>query len=155
LGSPAGVGLISTATGNPTRVGYPTRVENIFNLDDVGEIQVQIKRIPRLLRGSDLLSTIYRYGKRSLFRPQSSSNPKIPFEVDLVGVHGTINNSLYCWTCLQKNGDALEYATLPPFFQLQNEMIFRSLFGSIDRIENRSNMMLSYFPWELIPYEYE
>lgn len=153
LGSPGGLGLIDTF-GN--RVGHPTRVENIFNLDNVDQIQVQIKRIPRLLRGCDILSTLYRYGQRSIFRPQSSSNPKIPYEVDLIGINGTINNSLYCWVCLQKdNTDTLQYAKLPVFFQLQNEMIFRSLFGSIDRIENRTDTMVAYYPWELIPYEYD
>jgi hypothetical protein len=152
-GSPAGLGLL-TSLGD--RAGWSTRVENIFNLASVNEIQVRIKRIPRMLRGCDLLSTVYRYGNRNLYRPINNITPKIPFEVDVIGINGAINNSLYCWQCLKanKNNSALEYSELPPFFKLQNEMIFRSFFGSVDRIENRQDLMVSYFPWELIPYEY-
>lgn len=155
LGSPAGFGLLGPGE-NDRRIGKSIRVQNIFNLDNINNIEVQIKRVPRMLRGCDLLGTIYRYGNRSLYRPQSSTNPRIPLEIDLMGANGTINNSLYCWICLQHDPvtKKLKYSALPPFFQHQNEMMFRSLFGSIDRIENRSDLMMSYYPWELIPYEY-
>lgn len=156
LGSPGGSGLLGPSE-NSERVGKPTRVQNIFNLDNINSIEAQIKRVPRMLRGCDLLGTIYRYGNRSLFRPQSSANPRIPFELDGIGRNGPLNNSLYCWVCLQHDtvANRLKYAALPPFFQHQNEMIFRSFFGSIDRIENRSDLMVSYYPWEIIPYEYK
>jgi hypothetical protein len=152
-GSPAGLGLV-TSLGD--RAGWSTRVENIFNLAGVNELQVRVKRIPRMLRGCDLLSTVYRYGNRNLYRPINNITPKIPFEIDGIGMNGAINNSLYCWQCLKanENNSALEHSELPPFFKLQNEMIFRSFFGSVDRIENRQDLMISYFPWELIPYEY-
>ena len=155
LGSPGGYGLLGPDYLG-TRVGQSTRVQNIFNLDDINSIEVQIKRIPRLLRGCDLLGTVYRYGNRSLFRQQSSANPRVPFEVDGIGINGPLNNSLYCWICLQQSAqdNKLRYASIPPFLQHQNEMIFRSFFGSVDRIENRTDLMISYYPWELIPYEY-
>jgi hypothetical protein len=154
LGSPGGFGLISS--NYRERVGTSTRVQNVFNLDDVNSIDVQIKRIPRLLRGCDVLGTVYRYGNRNIFRQQSLANPRVPFEVDGIGVSGPLNNGLYCWICLQQrlSDNSLRYAPLPPFLQHQNEMMFRSFFGSIDRIENRTDLMVSYYPWELIPYEY-
>jgi hypothetical protein len=154
IGSPEGFGLISSDFKQ--RVGASTRVQNVFNLDNINSIDVQIKRIPRLLRGCDVLGTVYRYGNRNIFRQQSSANPRVPFEVDGIGINGPINNGLYCWICLQqrRNDNSLRYAPLPPFLQHQNEMIFRSFFGSVDRIENRTDLMVSYYPWELIPYEY-
>jgi hypothetical protein len=156
FGSPGGLGLIGSEDTGGGRVGTSTRVQNIFNLDDINSIEVQIKRIPRMLRGCDILGTVYRYGNRALFRQQSSANPRVPFEVDGIGINGPLNNGLYCWICLQQRStdDSLRYADLPPFLQHQNEMIFRSFFGSVDRVENRTDLMVSYYPWELIPYEY-
>jgi len=155
IGSPAGKGMMTL--GN-TRIGKPTRVCNIVNLDTANNISVMVKRIPRMLRGVDILSTVYRYGSKSEFRPASFTSPPVPFETDLVNSQvGNINNSLYVWVALQRNSSTLtlETTTLPDFFKLQNEMIFRSFFGSVDRIENKSDVAASYFPWEMIPYEYE
>jgi hypothetical protein len=156
FGSPGGSGLLASEYTGQGRVGASTRVQSILNLDDVNSIEVQIKRIPRMLRGCDILGTVYRYGNRALFRQQSSSNPRVPFEVDGIGINGPLNNGLYCWICLQQRStdNSLRYASIPPFLQHQNEMIFRSFFGSVDRIENRTDLMVSYYPWELIPYEY-
>jgi hypothetical protein len=139
-----------------TRIGISSRVENIVNLTDATDISVKVKKIPRLLRGIDLLATIYRYGNRAEFR-STNNNPKIPLDVDLVGVEGYINNSMYVWHCLQRNPATknLEPGLLPDFLKVQNEMIFRSFFGSVDKIENKLDVAASYFPWELIPYEFE
>jgi hypothetical protein len=154
IGSPGGKGLINT-DGN--RVGKPTRVENIVNLNNANDISVMVKRIPRMLRGVDLLSTVYRYGSKAEFRASSFTSPPVPYETDLANAYGNINNSLYFWVALQRNKESngLESCELPDFFKLQNEMIFRSFFGSVDKIENKLDVAASYFPWELIPYEYE
>lgn len=154
IGSPAGKGLINS---NNDRVGKPTRIGNIINLDNANNISVMVKKIPRMLRGVDLLSTVYRYGAKSEFRPSSFTSPPVPYETDLANAYGNINNSLYFWVALSKNKDtsALEYCELPDFFKSQNEMIFRSFFGSVDKIENKTDVVGSYFPWELIPYEYD
>jgi len=155
IGSPGGKGMMTL--GN-TRIGKPTRVCNIVNLDNANNISVMVKRIPRMLRGVDILSTVYRYGSKSDFRPASFTSPPVPYETDLSNAQvGNINNSLYVWVALQRNPltFSLEPTTLPDFFKLQNEMIFRSFFGSVDKIENKSDVAASYFPWEMIPYEYE
>lgn len=153
-GSPVGKGLLDSY-GERLRDRGPIRVTNVLNLTDVNDIEVMVKRIPRLLRGVDLLATIFRYGAQSLFRATSSANPRIPLELDTVGLGGAINNSLYCWVCLQKaSNGTLEYTELPDFFKWQNEMIFRSFYGSVDKIENKIDSLVTQFPWELIPYEY-
>lgn len=110
-----------------------------------------------MLRGTDLLSTMYRPGAVSDYRQITRNPPAIPIEVDETGTDGSINNSLYVWFALEiQPGDTLRYAQeLPDFLKLQNEMIFRSFFGSVDRIENKLDTTASYYPWELIPHEYE
>lgn len=152
-GSTSGYGLLTTYG---ERLGKPTRVCNIINLDNTNNIDVMVKRIPRILRGVDLLATIYRYGSKSIYRQSNPNNPSVPTEIDLAAPNGAINNSLYYWTCYQTNPNTklLEQALLPNFFLLQNEMMFRAFFGSIDKIENRIETAVSSFPWELIPYEY-
>lgn len=149
-GSPGGFGLLDSFN---TRVGKSTRVKNIVNLDNTDTIQVMIKRIPRMLRGADLLATIYKYGNKTVYR-SSDVEQKIPFDLDTIVANGAINNGLYYWICMQLNGEQVEYTEIPPFFKLQNEMMFRSLFGSVDRMENKTSVLVSQFPWEMIPYEY-
>jgi hypothetical protein len=155
LGSPGGLGLINSYG---ERVGRPTRIINIFNLDNEYSLDVMIKRVPRMLRGVDVLSTIYRYGFNSLYRQSNSAIPRIPHEIDGLGINGTLNNNLYYWQCFEmdpENKDRAVIAETPPFFQLQNEMIFRAFFGSVDKIENKQEFLISQYPWELIPYEYD
>jgi hypothetical protein len=45
-------------------------------------------------------------------------------------------------------------STTPLFFQLMNEMMYRTFYGSIDRIENKGTILKSQFLWEMIPYEF-
>ena len=156
-GSPGGKGLIGLVGGEIKRVGGPTRIENIVNLDFQNYIEVNFKIIPRGLRPSDVLSTIYRYGPKDIYRPISSSDPKIPYEVDYINQNGAINNSLYEWVAMQvdPNSKTLEYTDLPDFFKHQNEMFFRGLYGSIDEIEHKTEAVKSQYPFEMIPFEYE
>ena len=152
FGSPGGKGLLNS---NGERLRETVRVGNLLPMSNVNDIEVMIKRIPRQLRGVDLLATIYRYGAKGLFRQASSGSPRIPLDIDNIGMGGAINNSLYCWICLQKQLDGtLAYTELPDFFKWQNETIFRSFYGSVDKIENKIGGLASQFPWELIPYEY-
>ena len=134
------------------RVNAVTRVYNIFNLDDTANLQVQFRKIPRQVRGIDLLTSVFRYGKNSLYQQINSGNPPSPEE--LSSGYLLINN-FYAWQCLQKNAaKAIEQAPITDFLQLQNEMMFRAFYGSVDGIENKLENMKSLFPWELIPYEY-
>ena len=147
--SDGGLGLIDS---QGLRVNAVTRVYNIFNLDDTANLQVQFRKIPRQVRGIDLLTSVFRYGKNSLYQQINSGNPPSPEE--LSSGYLLINN-FYAWQCLQKNAaKAIEQAPITDFLQLQNEMMFRAFYGSVDGIENKLENMKSLFPWELIPYEY-
>lgn len=155
-GSSPGKGLLTTDSTR-LRVGKPVTIANTVNLSNSNNIDVMIKKIPRMLRGVDLLSTVYRPGALSDYRQLNGFNPKIPFEIDTVAVDGRINNSFYVWFALEiQNNITLRYVSeLPDFLKLQNEMVFRSFFGSVDRIENKTDSIVAGYPWEIIPYEYD
>lgn len=150
--SDAGIGLQESDGRRGTIYTAATRVYNIFNLDDTANLRVQFRKIPRQVRGIDLLTSVFRYGKHNLYQQINSGNPPSPEE--LTSGYQLINN-FYAWQCLQKNAaKILEQAPITDFLQLQNEMMFRAFYGSVDGIENKSENMRSLFPWELIPYEY-
>jgi hypothetical protein len=156
-GSPPGKGLLPLDTQNRPRVGKPVTIANTVNLSDSNNISIMIKKIPRMLRGVDLLSTVYRPGAITDYRQIGFTNPLIPLEIDLMGINGRINNSFYVWFALEiQNNSTLRYVSeLPDFLKLQNEMVFRSFFGSVDRIENKTDSIVAGYPWEIIPYEYD
>ena len=142
-------GLLSVAGGSSAPL---TRVYNIFNLDDQQKLKVRFRKVPRQVRSIDLYTTVYKYGSSgSEFRPNSSF--EAPPEL---GIGQALNNYFYVWQCLQKDeNNRLKETTTPPFLQLQNEMLYRAFFGSVDGIENKTNELRSLSPWELIPYEYD
>lgn len=133
------------------RSPIPTRVYNVFNLDDVNQLKVQFRKVPRQLRGVDFLTTVYKYGKDgSTYRPLSTV--LAPLELT---IGQTLNNNFYHWHCIQADKNyRVVAATTPDFLSYQNEMIFRSFYGSVDNIENKDNL-ISLFPFEIIPYEYD
>lgn len=144
---PEGSGLLNDIG---QRIPFPSRVYNIFNLDDINNLMVQFRKIPRQIRGLDYYTTVYKYGSNgSVFRP--SSTVLAPLELT---VSETLNNNFYYWHCLQGNEDRKAVETQPSNFLIaQNEMTFRAFFGSVDGIENKDNLT-SLFSWEMIPYEY-
>jgi hypothetical protein len=145
-------GGLLDGTGSTKRL---TRVYNIFNLDDIKTIQVQFRKVPRLLRGIDAIGEVLRYGEKNSYKPLQDP-PIAPNDIFGVGRTESLINNFYQWKCIQKNpsNENLEYATNPEFFNLLNEMIFRTFFGSIDGIENKSSQLRSLYDFELIPYEY-
>lgn len=148
--SPPGIGLVTD--GNGGRTGKPTRVHNIFNLDDTTSLKVKFRKMPRQIRGIDLLGTVFRYGKNGLYRQLNPGNPIVP--IDMGSSEHQINN-LYVWECLQKatNG-TLEKTSVPDFFKVMNEMMFRAFYGSVDEIEIKSDGLTSSYTHDMIPYEY-
>jgi hypothetical protein len=142
-------GLLSVGGGSSRPL---TRVYNIFNLDDQQTLKVRFRKVPRQVRSIDLYTTVHKYGTSGTdFRPNSSF--EAPPELT---VGQALNNYFYIWQCLQKDkNNRLKETTTPPFLQLQNEMLYRAFFGSVDGIENKTNELKSLSPWELIPYEYD
>ena len=145
--TPKGLGLVDDIS---FRSPVPTRVYNIFNLNDINELKIQFRKVPRQLRGVDFLTTVYRYGKDgSTYRPLSTA--LAPLELT---IGQSLNNNFYHWHCIQGNRNKqIVTATTPDFLSHQNEMIFRSFYGSVDGIESKDNLV-SLFPFEMIPYEY-
>jgi len=161
--SPDGFGLLTTLTN--IRAGESMKIYNICNLDDVNNLKVKIRKIPRQLRGVDAYSTVYRYGPSGFFRPgrRTSSggrDPLDPFEIREAGSFGgnnfqpVVNNNMYYWKCMEIQGNKLVPSTTPLFFQLMNEMMFRTYYGSVDRLENQGFLLRSRFLWEMIPYQF-
>lgn len=141
-------------------VSKPSRVYNIFNLDDTNELKVQFRKAPRSMRGIDAIGTILRYGENMSYRPQSRP-PLDPLDAWGIGRTESLINNFYQWKCLQKDplatpdsGGSLVEAKTPEFFKLLNEMVFRNFFGSVDRTENKTDELRSLYDFEMIPYEY-
>ena len=143
------IGLMDYTGGRDTK---PSRVHNIFNLDDVGNLFVQFRKIPRMIKGVDYRNTVYRYGVNgSVFRPIVGEVPPVEVATD-----SSLNNLFYYWQCLQRNEKGeWKYANLPDFYKILNEMEFRGFFGSTDYIENKDPTLESLYPWEIVPYEYD
>jgi hypothetical protein len=169
--SPDGFGLLDGIQGGfyfDERTEQSVKIYNVCNLDEINTLQVKIRKIPRQLRGIDLLSSIYRYGATvpfSAFPRRTNADPLNPEAPGGAGIFGSsktqphfpiVNNNFYYWKCMELNGtgDRLIESTTPLFFQLMNEMMYRTFYGSVDKIENKYDQLVSQFLWELIPYEY-
>lgn len=151
-------GKLKNSSG--TFINNPSRVYNIFNLDNTKNLKVQFRKAPRAMRGIDAIGTILRYGENTSYRPQGRP-PLDPLDVFGIGRVESLINNFYQWRCLQKDpgatkesGGSLLTAITPEFFQLLNEMVFRSFFGSVDNIENKTDTLRSLYDFEMIPYEY-
>jgi len=140
------------------RYSRPTRVYNIFNMNNLQNLKVQFRKVPRMVRGIDLAGTVLRYGSNTTYRPNSIVPAEAPDDIfSLANLNqASLINNLYCWHCYQI--DPLTYsvveATTPPMFQYMNEMWFRAFYGSVDNVEIKSKVMKSYYDWEAIPFEY-
>jgi hypothetical protein len=150
-GNTNGKGLVAMFGPAASRIGKSTRVYNIFNLDNINTLKVQFRKVPRQIRGIDYNTTVHKYSSDGgTFRPLISVDT--PTEISS---GETLNNNFYCWECLQASqGKMVIQSSIPDFLKLQNEMIYRAFFGSVDGIENKGDLT-SQYPWEMIPYEYD
>lgn len=99
------------------------KVYNIFNLDNVNELKVKFKRIPRKLKESDTDYDVYipnEYGQltKSL----------------LPGPGGPNDSNMKIWKCFDRI--TKQSTPLPHYYTMLNEMVFRSFFGSADAAEH-------------------
>lgn len=157
--SPSGYGLLSQGR----RIEQSVKIYNVCNLDDITQLKVKIRKIPRLLRGVDMLSTVFRYGPNVPYRPfprRRAGESLDPYTVINAGTFSgnvnTINNQFHYWKCMEIDNETntLVDSTTPLFFQLMNEMMYRAFYGSIDEIEIKTEDLVSQFLWEMIPYEF-
>jgi hypothetical protein len=123
------------------------RVYNIFNLDDASNLSIKIRNIPRKLKGMD-----NHYDKYIPDKYGNLSKSIVPSD------GGPIWSNPRFWNCIkvQQADDAENYKLTNPtdYLKMQNEMIFRAFFGSIDGIEHKEDILESLYPWEWIPFEY-
>jgi hypothetical protein len=145
------------------RIDQSVRIYNVCNLDNTNNLKIKIRKLPRLLRGIDMLSTVFRYGIDVPYRPYVARDTYDPLDPCAVRTAGQlnsgfniINNDFHYWKCMEidNNTNTLIPSSTPPFFKLMNEMMYRVFYGSVDGIEIKTNDMISQFLWELIPYEF-
>lgn len=117
------------------------RVYSICNLDDVSKLYVRFRNIPRKLKGID-----NHYDKQV---PNKDGDL-----VDVVNpaAGGPVYNNLTFWNCI--SADTFKNVEPTDYLKMQNEMIYRAFFNSVDGIEHKAAMLESLYPWEWIPYEY-
>ena len=149
--APGGFGLINTFG---ERYFIPTRLCNIFNLDDDNSIKVKFRKVPRILRGVDFLGTIFRHGATSQYRQINYGSPLQPIETTIG--QGSLNNQLYVWQCLELDKDKkLVKTKVSDLMAIMNEMAFRAFYGSADGIENRDRKISqNQYSDQLIPFEF-
>ena len=121
-------------------------VKDVFNLDDSNKIYMRFRIIPRKLKTIDPIYQRYVYDYNGGLGKDLKPSPG-----------GPIYNGFSAWRCVDFNpGANFGTVTSPPdFFKVQNEMIFRAFFGSVDGIEiKNSEIAETKEMWEWIPYEY-
>ena len=71
----------------------------------------------------------------------------------VVGPGGPFTNILQMWHCINPT-EGNKNTEAPDYFKLQNEMIHRAYFGSIDNLEHKDNLVDSLETFEWTPFEY-
>lgn len=117
------------------------RVYSIFNLDNTNSIKVRFRNIPRKLKGVDPY-----YDK---YIPNQDG---VPIDSIYPSPGGRVFNAPAFWRCLDTK--TLKYTEPTNYLKMQNEMIYRAFFGSVDGMEHKKTTLESLYPFEWIPYEY-
>jgi hypothetical protein len=118
------------------------KIREVLNLHS-NNLKIQFRNLSRKIKGVDTeFFDRYTYDNKGNL---ILANPNIEKSV------GYIANNFTCWHCINKQG---KFVIPPDFYKLQNEMIYRAFFGSMDGIENKSRNADSQNAWEWIPYEY-
>jgi hypothetical protein len=122
-------------------------VKDIFNLDSTDNIKMKFRIIPRKLKTIDPIYQRYVYDYNGNLGKDLIPAPG-----------GPMYNGLSVWRCIDTDSTSANYGKMidpPIFFKLQNEMIFRAYFGSVDGIEIKNSPIAEAKEfWEWIPYEY-
>lgn len=134
--------IIETKIEKPSKTTVQDRVYNIFNLDDINNILVDFKRIPRAIKGKDTIYDIYEPNDLGQLTKSIIPAPG-----------GPIDCTFRAWRCI----DVLtgKYITTPLYYQWLNEMLFRGFYGSKDGIEHKGKINAeSKDETYWIPYDY-
>ena len=120
------------------------RVYNKFNLNDISNIDVKFKIIPRKIKHID------NHYTRNIITSIGSTIKGI---AGVGNSGGRIYNEMEQWICYDPR--SMKVTATTDYLKVQNEMIFRSYFSSVDGIEHKYPLFDSVEPWEMIPYEYK
>jgi hypothetical protein len=110
-------------TNIPVDSSVETKVYNIFNLDNVNQLKVKFKRIPRKLKDADTNYDVYvpnQFGQltKGFFPAPGGPN----------------DSNMKIWKCFDRI--TKQDIPLPNYYVMLNEMVFRSFFGSADAAEH-------------------
>jgi hypothetical protein len=100
-----------------------TKVYNIFNLDDINQLKVKFKRIPRKLKESDTDYEVYVPNQYGQLTKSLLPNPGGPYDTNMK-----------IWKCFDRVTG--QDTPIPAYYTMLNEMVFRSFFGSADASEH-------------------
>ena len=120
------------------------RVYNKFNLNDISNIDVKFKIIPRKIKHID------NHYTRNIITSIGSTIKGI---AGVGNSGGRVYNEMEQWVCYDPR--SMKFTPTTDYLKVQNEMIFRSYFSSVDGIEHKYPVFDSVEPWEMIPYEYK
>jgi len=119
-----------------------TKVKNIFNLDNINQLNVKPKRIPRKIKGIDNNFDLYKPNALGALTKSLIPAPG-----------GPIDSTPKYWHCFDT-----EYGNLvdtPDYFKMLNEMIFRGYYGSMDAAEFKGSLFAeSKELTNWVPYDY-
>lgn len=120
------------------------RVYNKFNLNNISNIDVKFKIIPRKIKHID------KHYTRNIITSIGSTIKGI---AGVGNSGGRVYNEMEQWICYDPR--TMKVTATTDYLKVQNEMIFRSYFSSVDGIEHKYPVFDSLEPWEMIPYEYK
>jgi len=118
------------------------KIKDVLNLTDT--LKIKFRNMPRKIKSIDSERyTKYTFDKNgNLVKPPGSTFSSV----------GQLANNFVCWHCINPSG---QYVAPSDFMVLQNEMLYRGFFGSVDGIENKNTEYMDTLEaWEWIPYEY-
>ena len=120
------------------------RLGDVIDVNNADNIKIRFIRIPRKYKEYD--QHYDRYQPNWLGQLGKTTPGR--------GLGGETQWGFDCWVCLDKNTG--RYVNPPDGYKMQNEMIYRAFFGSVDGVENKNSIMTeTKEPWEWIPYEYD
>jgi len=133
--------------------------------------EVSNNAISELIDASTLLESSDNIKIRFVHWPRKLKNIDLQFDSYTPNINGgldyrgrnkftdglNIKNLFYSWMCGYTNKERTEAikTTVPPYYKILNEMIFRAFYGSKDRIEFKEEKLSTHDDFEWIPYEYD
>ena len=146
-----------------------TNVDTILRVRETYDIAVGINGTG-LTSAKDILENNDNIKIRFVHWPRKLKNLDLQFDAYILQTDGlaykgrnkytdgmNIKNYFYSWICGTTNEDKSQEleTTVPPYYKLTNEMVFRAFYGSTDKMEFKTDGLDTKDDFEWIPYEYD